>query len=142
MLPYNKGLKEPSRHLRKNMTEAERLFWSKVRGKQLNGVQFYRQKTIGEYIVDFFCPQAKLVIEVDGSQHYQEAEIEKDMLRDDYLRAQGLKVLRFSNREVLENMAGVLETVCGQIPLDPPLRKGERKDLPLCERGTEGDCLI
>ena len=142
MLPYNKGLKEPSRHLRKNMTEAERLFWSKVRGKQLNGVQFYRQKTIGEYIVDFFCPQAKLVIEIDGGQHYQEDGHEKDMLRDDYLQAQGLKVLRFSNREVLENIHAVLETVCGEIPLDPPLPKWERKDLPLCERGTEGDCLI
>jgi len=64
------------------------------------------------------------------------------MLRDDYLQAQGLKVLRFSNREVLENIHAVLETVCGQIPLDPPLPKWERKDLPLCERGTEGDCLI
>ena len=92
----------------------------------MSGVQFYRQRIIGDYIVDFYCPKARLVVEIDGSQHYREAEIEKDMLRDDYLRAEGLKVLRFSNRDVLQNMAGVLETVYEQIPLDPPLPKGER----------------
>ena len=71
MLSYNKGLKEPSRQLRKNMTEAERLFWSRVRGKQLSGAQFYRQKIIGNFIVDFYCRQAKLVVEIDGGQHYE-----------------------------------------------------------------------
>jgi very-short-patch-repair endonuclease len=123
MLSYNKGLKEPSRRLRNNMTDAERLFWSEVRMRQLSGLQFYRQKTIGRYIVDFFCPRAKLVIEIDGSQHYQEEALERDKLRDDFLRAQGLKVLRFSNREVLENVAGVLETVCGEITLSSPFAK-------------------
>jgi very-short-patch-repair endonuclease len=132
MLSYNRNLKEPSRQLRRNMTDAEGLFWSRVRRKQLSGVQFYRQKIIGDYIVDFYCPQARLVVEIDGSQHYQETEIEKDMLRDDYLRAQGLKVLRFSNREVLQNMAGVLETVCGEIPLASPFAKeGEKRPSPL-----------
>ena len=125
MLSYNKGLKEPSRQLRKNMTEAERLFWSRVRGKQLSGAQFYRQKIIGDYIVDLYCPQAKLVVETDGAQHYEGRGVESDAIRDDYLRAQRLKVLRFSNREVVEDMSGVLEMVCGQIPLNPPLPKGD-----------------
>ena len=111
MLPYNKNLKEASRQLRKDMTEAEKLFWSGVRRKQLSGVQFYRQKIIGDYIVDFYCPKASLVIEVDGSQHCEETGVEADMFRDDCLRSLGLRVLRFSNREVLENMADVLEAV-------------------------------
>lgn len=111
MLPYNENLKEPSRQLRKNMTDAEKLFWSRVRRRQLKGVQLYRQKIVGNYIVDFYGPKARLVIEIDGSQHYEEAGMENDTVRDEYLRAQGLKVLRFSNREVLANIDGVLETL-------------------------------
>jgi len=120
MLPYNKNLKEHSRQLRKDMTEAEKLFWSKVRNKQLNGVQFYRQKIIGDYIVDFYCPQVMLVIEIDGSQHYQEEGLEKDEVRDAYIRALELTILRFTNREVLTNMAGVLETVHDYLQTNPP----------------------
>ena len=68
MLSYNKSLTQLSRNLRRNMTDAERLLWSKIRSKQLKGFQFYRQKIIGNYIVDFYCPKSKLVIEVDGGQ--------------------------------------------------------------------------
>ena len=125
VLSYNGDLKGASRQLRNSMTEAERLFWSRVRGKQLSGAQFYRQRIIGDYIVDFYCPQAKLVVEIDGAQHYEGWGAENDAIRDDYLRGQGLKVLRFSNREVVENMVGVPETVRGQIPLNPPLSKGD-----------------
>jgi very-short-patch-repair endonuclease len=70
MLSYNKSLKQLSRSLRTNRTDAERLLWSKIRGKQLKGQQFYGQKIVGEYIVDFYCPKSRLVIEVDGGQHY------------------------------------------------------------------------
>ena len=125
MLSYNKGLKETSRQLRQNMTEAESLFWSRVRGKQLSGAQFYRQRIIGNFIIDFFCPQAKLVVEIGGGQHHEGRGVESDAIRDDYLRSQGLKVLRFSNQDVLENTAGVLEVVFGQIPRNPPLPKGD-----------------
>ena len=125
MLTYNGNLKEVSRQLRDNMTDAERLFRSSVKGKQLGGAQFYRQKIIGNCIVDFYCPQAKLVVEIDGGQHYEEAGAKNDAIRDDYLRAIGLRVLRFSNREVVENVVGVLETVREEIPLYPPLSKGD-----------------
>ncbi len=111
MLPYNRKLKDRSRQLRTEMTDAEKLFWAKVRRKQLNGYQFYRQKTLGNYIVDFYCPKANLVVEIDGSQHYEKTAIEYDSIRDDYLRAQGLKVLRFSNLEVLQNTTAVMERV-------------------------------
>jgi very-short-patch-repair endonuclease len=72
MLHYNKNLKKHSQDLRKNMTDAERNIWSRIRNGQLQDKQLYRQKIIGNYIVDFYCPKAKLVIEIDGGQHYSE----------------------------------------------------------------------
>ncbi|MCG8608582.1 endonuclease domain-containing protein [bacterium] len=111
MLYYNKKLKSHARQLRKNMTDSETLLWSKIRRKQVRGVQFYRQKSLGNYIVDFYCPKAKLVIEVDGGQHYSEEGLKQDALRDKYLGQLGLHVMRFTNIDVLENIDGVLETI-------------------------------
>ena len=110
-LPFKKELKEKARQLRKNMTEAERYLWSKIRRKQLKGYQFYRQKNIGSYIVDFYSPGAKLIIEIDGSQHYSKGGIQKDELRDRYLNHLGFRVLRFSDREVFKDINGVLERI-------------------------------
>ena len=115
MLRYNKDLKSFSQQLRKNMTDTERRLWSRIRGKQFKGCQFYRQKTIGDYIVDFYCPSAKMVIELDGGQHYSEEGQEKDKIRDKYLTDNGLQVLRFSDRDVFENMEGVLEKVWSRL---------------------------
>ena len=125
MLPYNRNLKQHSRQLRKNMTDAERHLWAKIRMKQLKGYQFYRQKPIGDYIVDFFCPRAKLVVEIDGSQHFSDETTEYDRIRDEYLSSLGLRVLRFTNAEVLTYIEGVVESIEEKIPLSPPLRKGE-----------------
>lgn len=111
MIPYNKQLKYLARELRKNMTDAERLLWSKVRRKQLNSYQFYRQKNVGNYIVDFYCPAGKLIIELDGGQHYTEKGMKKDEIRDRYLDSLGYSVLRFSDREVLKNLKGVIEKI-------------------------------
>ena len=111
MLSYNKRLKQYSRSLRKNMTDAERLIWSKLRKKQLKGHQFYRQKIIGNYIVDFYCPKAKLVVEIDGGQHYTDDGIKTDKKRAEYLKFIGLETLRFSDHEVFENLLGVIQRV-------------------------------
>ena len=111
MLPYNRHLKKYSRRLRKEMTESEKLLWSRIRGKQLKGLQIYRQKPIGPFVVDFYCPKAKLVIELDGGQHYTEHVQAKDQARDDYMLTQGLRTLRFSDKEVFENLTGVLEAI-------------------------------
>ncbi len=119
------------------MTDSERVLWSRLRGKQISDVQFYRQKPIGEYIVDFFAPRTKLVVEVDGSQHLKGEQAEKDRYRDEYLATVGLKVLRFNSREVLEETDAVVEVIYRtmaeqlnrEIPLDPPLRKGEDSDV-------------
>ncbi|MHB9074552.1 MAG: endonuclease domain-containing protein [Desulfobaccales bacterium] len=116
MLPYNKGLKQFARELRQNLTEAETYLWLKLRKRQLKNCQFYRQRIICNYIVDFYCPEAKLVIEIDGGQHYTEPELAKDSMRDRHLADLGLSVMRVSAREVFENTEGVLERIYELLP--------------------------
>jgi very-short-patch-repair endonuclease len=111
MLPFKRSLKPLARQLRSNMTNAELLFWAKVRRKQINNYQFYRQKNIDNYIVDFYCPKAKLIIEIDGSQHYTEEGMVKDKTRDNSLGQLGFTVLRFSDIEVLNNINAVIEKI-------------------------------
>ncbi|MFW2078726.1 endonuclease domain-containing protein [Acinetobacter sp. ULE_I010] len=111
MKPYNKNLKQPARDLRNNMTDAELLLWSKLRRKQILGLQFYRQKPLLNFIVDFYCASASLVIECDGSQHYTNEGLEADCIRDEALAQLGLKVLRFDNRQVLGDIDAVIEVI-------------------------------
>ncbi len=83
MLEYNKNLKSFSQKLRRDATETEQILWAHLRKNQVSGVRFYRQKPIGNYIADFYCPRAKLVIEVDGGQHFEEANEKYDQKRDE-----------------------------------------------------------
>ncbi len=76
------------------MTDAERLLWSRLKRKQLRNFQFYRQRIIGDFIVDFYCPKSKLIIEVDGGQHYQDEGDTRDKEIDDYMKKIGKKILR------------------------------------------------
>jgi very-short-patch-repair endonuclease len=125
MLNYNKDLKDLARELRKNMTDAEKLLWSKVSRKQFGGCQFYRQATISNFIVDFYCPAAKLVIEIDGGQHYYGDQLQDDDVRDHHLASLGLIVLRYSNLEVLQNIDLVLEHIYEKLnPPASPFAKG------------------
>lgn len=106
---FNKKIyKQRRQDLRNNCTDAESQLWQKLKGTQL-GVKFRRQHGIGDYIVDFYCPAKKLVIELDGSQHMENQEY--DAIRTNFLNAQGIKVLRFWNNEVMANMEGVLQTI-------------------------------
>jgi very-short-patch-repair endonuclease len=91
--------------LRKELTPAERKLWSQIRNDQL-GVNFRRQHAVGNYIPDFCSPQAKLVIELDGSQHLEQEEYDTE--RTKYLEAQGYKVIRFWNNDVMNNIEGVI----------------------------------
>lgn len=131
MLKYNAKLKQPARKLRADMTDAERLLWSRLRGKQILGVQFYRQKPLGQFIVDFHAPAANLVVEVDGSQHFDEAGQVSDRRRDAYLGSLGLRILRFDNLQVLKETEAVLEMIFGVVgervksPPAPLLKRGE-----------------
>ena len=111
MLRYNQTNKANARHLRTHMTDSERTLWSRLRHKQILGIQFYRQKPIGNYIVDFYAPAAKLVIEVDGSQHLEAGGRRTDLQRDRHLTARGLLVLRFDNLRVLQEPEAVLERI-------------------------------
>jgi very-short-patch-repair endonuclease len=115
LTPYNLHLKHNSRELCKNMTDAEIFLWSQIRMKQLNNCQFYRQKVIGDYIVDFFYPKYKLVIEVDGGQHYSDDMLNVDRKRDENLKSMGMKVLRFTNLDVLKNIDGVVARIIENI---------------------------
>lgn len=93
------------------MTEAEQHLWFRLRNKQLCGVQFYRQKPLLSFIVDFYCPRAKLVVELDGSQHFEAEHRIKDLERDEELAKIGIKVLRFDDRQVLLECEAVLEVI-------------------------------
>ena len=108
---YNPKLKEHSRTLRTNMTDAEQVLWHRIRRKQIQNVQFYRQKPLLAFIVDFYCPAAKLVIELDGGQHFETTHQEKDHDRDAALAGLGLCVLRFDNRQVLLETDAVLAVI-------------------------------
>jgi very-short-patch-repair endonuclease len=121
VLPYNKNLVELAKELRKNMTPAERCLWQKLRRISL-GCMFFRQKPIGEYIVDFYSPRANLIIEVDGEIHLGIQAKDNDKLRDEYMRSLEQTVLRFKNSEVLSDTERVVEKIVSQIRLNPPLK--------------------
>ena len=123
MLPYNRKLKPLSRGLRSRMTDAEIALWTRLRRKQLYNLQFYRQKPLANFIVDFYCPSARLVIEIDGGQHYTDEGVLSDSLRDAELSTMGLCVLRFSNLDVLGNLDGVIAEIVRYLEAE----LGERK---------------
>lgn len=102
--------KEKRRILRKNMTNYERILWEYLRRDNL-GIRFHRQYGIGNYIADFYCPKLRIVIEVDGSNHYTEHGKEYDKVRDDYMDILQLCILRFSNREITNDIDDVIEAI-------------------------------
>ena len=93
------------------MTEAEKLLWPLLRSKQISGLQFYRQKPILNFFVDFYCPSVNLVIECDGSQHYTYEGLEADRVRDEALAQLGLRVLRFDNGQVMRHLNNVIDEI-------------------------------
>ena len=106
-----KPLKEERRRLRANLTKSEARLWTALKGKQLQGRKFRRQHSIGAYIVDFYCPGEKLVIELDGSQHSSHSGYVQDLERDEYLKELGIRVLRFRNHDLINSMDVVLEEI-------------------------------
>ncbi|MBR5472404.1 MAG: endonuclease domain-containing protein [Clostridia bacterium] len=110
----NKKLTPNAQTLRQNMTRQERHLWYDFL-KNLP-VTFHRQKVINNYIVDFYCAKYSLVIELDGSQHYEDNGIKKDCIRDDYLKSLGLTVLRYSNLDIDKNFHCVCEDILSHMP--------------------------
>ena len=111
---HNKSLSGNARRLRREMTKEERHLWYDF----LKGlpVMVHRQKVIGSFIVDFYIAKGKLVIELDGSQHFEEPRQQKDIQRDAILRTQGMTVLRYSNADVNKNFRGVCEDIWNHLP--------------------------
>jgi very-short-patch-repair endonuclease len=107
-------IKQNARDLRKNMTDAERTLWSRIKSRRLQGFRFRRQHPVGNYIVDFVCLELKLVIELDGGQHMDQQQY--DERRDSFLKAQGFTVLRFWNNKVMKEVDGVLESILTFLP--------------------------
>ena len=93
------------------MTDAEQVLWHRLRRKQIHGAQFYRQKPLLTFIVDFYCPAARLVVELDGGQHFEEKHRFKDDARDALLAELSLRVLRFDNGQVLRETGAVLDLI-------------------------------
>ena len=125
-MPVKKALQ-----LRRNMTDAERKLWAALRDRRLDGIKFRRQNPLGPYVLDFFSEAPKLVIEVDGGQHSDDAA--RDAARTDWRNARGCKVLRFWNNEVLSNLSGVLTEIARAVSVAPHPRAAAR-DLSRRER--------
>ncbi len=106
---YNKEIKHNAQSLRRNMTNEERNLWYRFL-KDLP-IKVRRQKMIGNYIVDFYCARAKVAIELDGSQHYEDDGVKYDTARDEYLNSLGITVLRYSNRDIKDNFEAVCEDI-------------------------------
>lgn len=106
-----RDMKERARHMRKNPTPAEAILWARLRKRQVNGFQFRRQHPIVRFIVDFYCAEAKLVVEVDGSVHDEPGHDEYDANRQQLLDELGLRVLRFSNAQVFNDTDAVLDAI-------------------------------
>jgi very-short-patch-repair endonuclease len=123
--------------LRTHATNVERRLWYKLRGAQIDGLSFRRQHPAGPYILDFYCPKLLLGIELDGSQHAEQAS--RDRKRDEWFRQRGVTVLRFWNSDVIENLSGVLEVIAAKASElkskgSTPTRRW-RADLPLAGGG-------
>jgi len=109
---YNvRSKKEFRKDLRNSLTAAEAVLWRSLKNRQLLGKKFRRQASIGRYIVDFYCPEARLVIELDGERHFSPTIEEHEAQRTKYLETEGLRIIRFENKELLEDIDAVLETI-------------------------------
>ena len=120
------GLKELARELRKKQTSAEALLWELIRNRQLLGVKFRRQHQFGDYVADFYCHEALLVVECDGPVHQPNERWHHDQNRDAYMIAQGLRVLRFPNERILNDTENVLDEIAKCLPLTQGRRRSNQ----------------
>ena len=143
MLKYQPRLKGTARFLRSNPTDSEQRLWSRLRRKQIPGVQFYRQKPIDRYVVDFYAPAVGLVVEVDGGEHFEPEQAERDRQRTRCLRSRGLEVLRFTDHEVLVKLEVVIEAIFTPVgasrnpPRSPFFKGGSSAAEKQCPEGQD-----
>ena len=106
-----KEQKEVRKALRLNGTSAEAVMWTQIKGRKINGRKWRRQFSVGPFIVDFYCPELKLAIELDGAPHYATGGYEADESRTNYLREHGIRIIRFENKDIWTSLEGVIETI-------------------------------
>ncbi|MCL4511370.1 MAG: endonuclease domain-containing protein [Bacteroidetes bacterium] len=112
MAIFNKSSeREKRKMLRKNMPEAEVILWSRLKGKQIVGMKFRRQYSVGPFVLDFYCAEKKLAIEVDGPSHFEDGAQEHDAERQRWIEQFGIRFLRFTNTDVRTNLNGVLRAI-------------------------------
>ena len=111
LIHNNRKLSGYRSKLRHNLTPAEALLWKNLQKSKLDGKKFRRQHSIGPYIVDFYCPECRVIVELDGAGHFGLLGAERDEARTRFLSRFGTRVLRFENKEVFGNLEGVLETI-------------------------------
>ena len=122
MRTFNRGeTKRNRRDLRKNQTDAEQKLWNILRNKRMDGHKFFRQYGIGPYIADFYCPLLKVVIEVDGGQHFSEEGKVYDRQREKFFQGLDIRVIRFNNLDILKNIEGVFDYIQKELPPTPSL---------------------
>jgi len=103
--------------LRNNLPLAEQLLWFRIKNNRIKGYKFRRQHSIGKFVVDFYCPKASLAIELDGDSHFESDSTKQlDVKRQEFIESLGIKVIRFSNNEIYQNLDGVLEVISALLP--------------------------
>lgn len=128
-----------ARKLRKRLTDAETILWSRLRGRQLDGQKFRRQHPIKAYVVDFACVEVRLVVEVDGATHSTDAEREHDEIRSRVLTREGWRIIRVSNNDIYRNLHGTLETILRGARCAPSVPDYVRDTSPV-NGGGKPDC--
>jgi very-short-patch-repair endonuclease len=134
-LRNNPAFKQRRQELRRNQTDAEKIFWLKIRNRQFHGLKFFRQYSIGPYILDFYCPEVKFAVELDGGQHNELMGREYDAARSEYLKECGVTVLRFWNHEVLFDIQAVLSKLEKEIYHPQISQNHNAPSPPLISRG-------
>ena len=122
-----KPQKKLRQHLRNQAPDAEKILWSRLKGRQFLGYKFRRQQGIGKFVVDFYCPKVTLAVELDGATHLKDEQMKHDKEKEDFIREKKIHLIRFTNVDVYKNMDGVLLAILDEIkrieeqpPLTPP----------------------
>ncbi|MDJ0733485.1 MAG: endonuclease domain-containing protein [Nostocaceae cyanobacterium] len=113
---YNKSSeKEKRRQLRQNITKAEKILWGKIKNRQIENCKFRRQYSVDKFVIDFYSPELKLAIEIDGDSHFEDGAAEYDTERQVFIESAGIRFIRFTNEDVYMNLSGVLESIAQMI---------------------------
>jgi len=132
MINYNKKILQANRKkLRNNLTPAEVALWELIKNKKLDGRKFRRQHSIGNFILDFYCPEEKLAIELDGEDHYWDEGMKRDKIKTSYIKSHGIEILRFENKLVFKDQEFVLNKIKNKFRDTTPLSSALADSEPL-----------